>query len=69
MLGFSESSENGLRSYNRIFVTMIYYGMLRRVPEPYGFDFWVANLNAGVPTVNLINAFLVAPEYHARFLP
>ncbi len=69
MLGFSESAENGLRSYNRIFVTMIYYGMLRRVPEPSGFDYWVENLGAGVPTLNLINAFLLAPEYRARFLP
>ena len=69
MVGFSESPEYQQTSYNRVFVTMTYYGMLRRVPEQLGFDYWVANLNAGVSTLNLINGFLAAPEYHGRFLP
>ena len=69
MVGFSESPEYQQSSYNRVFVTMTYYGMLRRVPEQFGFDFWLANLNAGVPTLNLINGFLGAPEYRGRFLP
>ena len=69
MVGFSESPEYQQRSYNRVFVTMTYYGMLRRVPEQLGFDYWLANLNAGVSTLTLINGFLAAPEYRGRFLP
>ena len=69
MVGFSESPEYQGSSYNRVFVTMIYYGMLRRVPEQFGFNYWVAALNAGASALDLINAFLVAPEYHGRFLP
>ena len=69
MVGFSESPEYQQSSYNRVFVTMIYYGMLRRVPEQFGFNYWVATLNAGASALDLINAFLAAPEYRARFLP
>ncbi len=69
MVGFSESPEYQLTSYNRVFVTMIYYGMLRRVPEQFGFDYWVATLNAGASALDLINGFLAAPEYRGRFLP
>jgi hypothetical protein len=69
MLGFSESDEYKAVSYNRVYVTMIYYGMLRRVPEQAGFDYWVAYLNGGASALDLINAFLVAIEYHWRFLP
>ena len=69
MLGFSESPEYGQTSYNRVFVTMIYYGMLGRVPEQGGFDYWVAQLNAGASGLDLVNGFLSAPEYRAGFLP
>lgn len=69
MLGFSESPEYRQSSYNRVFVTMVYYGMLRRVPEQVGFDYWVTQLNAGASGFNLINGFFVAPEYYGRFLP
>jgi hypothetical protein len=48
---------------------MIYYGMLRRMPEQAGFDYWVAYLGGGASALDLINAFLVAIEYHWRFLP
>jgi len=69
MVGFSESPEYTQRSYNWVFVTMIYYGMLRRVPEQTGFDHWVAQLFSGASGLDLVNGFLVAPEYHVRFLP
>ena len=69
MVGFSESPEYQQRSYNRVFVTMVYYGMLRRVPEQAGFDYWVGQLNAGTSALNLINGFLAATEYRGRFLP
>ena len=69
LVGFSESSEYQQRSYNRTFVTMIYYGMLRRMPEQAGFDYWVEQLGAGASGLDLINGFLAASEYRSRFLP
>lgn len=68
MLGFSESPEYQARIYNSVYVTMMYVGMLRRSPEQLGFDVWVANLDAGMSGMNLINGFVAAPEYYRRFL-
>jgi hypothetical protein len=48
---------------------MIYVGMLRRSPDQGGFDFWVGYLGSGNSGQTLINGFINAPEYHARFLP
>jgi hypothetical protein len=42
---------------------------LGRAPDQAGFEFWVGYLNAGYPGLALIDAFLAAPEYRARFLP
>jgi hypothetical protein len=69
MLGFSESQEYRNRSRNWVYVTMMYVGMLRRAPEPAGFNNWVAYLNAGNSGLDLINQFMLAQEYHNRFLP
>jgi hypothetical protein len=69
MLEFSESTENRLTSLSKVYVVQIYAGMLRRAPDQGGFDFWVGQLNAGRSGLDLINGFLVAPEYRTRFLP
>jgi hypothetical protein len=69
MLAFSESPEYRGTSNNMVYVTMMYVGMLRRAPEQGGFDFWVNYLATGNSGLNLINGFLGAPEYRARFLP
>ena len=69
LLGFSESAEYIQTSGNKVFVVMMYVGMLRRAPEQAGFDNWVAFLNAGNSRLTLIQGFLDAPEYHNRFLP
>ena len=55
---------------NEVFVTMMYAGMLRRTPEPAGFNGWVAFLDAGTYTrEQVINGFFLSAEYRARFLP
>jgi hypothetical protein len=69
MLAFSESEEYRAASFNMVYVTMMYAGMLRRAPDQGGFDFWVSYLNAGNAGLALIDGFLAAPEYRARFLP
>ena len=68
MLKFSKSPEYIQRSYNWVFVTLIYYGMLRRVPDATGFQYWVAQLSSGASPLDLINSFLDTAEYRARFL-
>ena len=68
MLGFSESAEYQVKSYNSVYVTMMYVGMLRRSPEQAGFDAWAAYLNAGMSSTGLIDGFIAAPEYRGRFL-
>jgi len=69
MLSFSESAEYIQRSYNQVYVTMMYVGMLRRSPDQAGFDFWVGWLAGGNSGLSLIGGFVTAPEYHDRFLP
>lgn len=69
MVGFSESIEYQQTSYNRVFVTMIYYGMLHRMPDQGGFNYWVAQLSGGASALDLINGFLEAIEYRRRFMP
>jgi subtilisin-like proprotein convertase family protein len=69
MLGFSESDEYKGTSFNKVYVTMIYVGMLRRAPDQGGFDFWVNALNNGASGLQLIQGFLNSVEYHDRFLP
>ena len=69
MVGFSESPEYKQTSDSEIYVTMMYFGMLRRAPDQGGFDFWVQYRDTGNSGLALINGFLGSPEYRARFLP
>jgi hypothetical protein len=46
---------------------MAYVGMLRRSPDPGGFNFWVGRLDAGRSVQELINGFLGSTEYRRRF--
>jgi hypothetical protein len=66
----------GTAAYNREFVRQSYYAYLRRTCDPEvcdaeGFNFWVAKLNARLPSTDadyneMIRAFLVSTEYRAR---
>jgi photosystem II stability/assembly factor-like uncharacterized protein len=69
MLGFSESAEFKLTSYNRVYVTMMYVGMLKRSPDQGGFDAWTGYMDAGFSGLNLIQGFFDSQEYRNRFLP
>jgi hypothetical protein len=54
---------------SEVFVTMMYAGMLRRTPEPTGFNGWVGGLKSGAYTrTQVINGFFLSTEYHNRFL-
>ena len=69
MAGFSESPEFKQQSVNKVFVVMMYAGMLRRAPDQAGFNGWVNLLNGGTSQLVVTQSFLDVPEYHNRFLP
>ena len=68
-LSFLDSDEfqNLSASQNRVDISLLYFDMLRRDPDPGGFSGWVGVLNSGVPLISVIEAFLNSSEYQARF--
>ena len=54
-------------SQNRLDVSLLYFDLLRRDPDPGGFSAWVGALNSGVPLTTAIDGFLMSNEYQARF--
>jgi Domain of unknown function (DUF4214) len=70
LVGFSDSTEYQASSANKVFVTMMYTGMLHRTPELTGFNGWVNYLDtAALTRTQVINGFFLSTEYHNRFLP
>ena len=56
--------------FNEAFVTMEYFGYLRRDPDPQGFAFWLAKLNqfnGNFVEAEMVKAFLSSDEYRRRF--
>jgi hypothetical protein len=67
-------AENALfrqREYNPAFVTMQYFGYLRRDPDQGGYDFWLNVLNNKEPNNfrGMVCSFLTSVEYQQRFSP
>lgn len=65
-LASSASAVGHLRS--PVYVTMSYLGMLGRVPERGGYDFWVPRVRAGISIRGLIFSFQTSSEYRRRVL-
>jgi hypothetical protein len=58
------------REFNRAFVTMQYFGYLRREPDPAGYNFWLGKLNqfnGNFIEAEMVKAFLSSVEYRGRF--
>jgi len=56
--------------FNEGFVTMEYFGYLRRDPDPQGFAFWLAKLNqfnGNFIEAEMVKAFISSDEYRRRF--
>ena len=53
-------------SQNRLDVSLLYFGLLQRDPDPGGFSAWVGALNSGLPFTMAIDAFLMSGEYQAK---
>lgn len=57
-------AESGMfreRTSNEVFVATAYTEILRRTPDPAGYAFWVAQLDAGKPRDNVIDGLLGRP--------
>ncbi len=68
----AESEEFALNQFNRAFVTMEYFGYLRRDPDTSGFNFWLNKLNAfngNFQNAEMVKAFITSSEYRQRFGP
>ena len=66
----AESEEFALNEFNRAFVTMQYFGYLRRDPDTAGFNFWLNKLNAfngDFLQAEMVKAFITSLEYRQRF--
>ena len=56
--------------FNEAFVTMQYFGYLRRDPDPDGFNFWLTKLNqfnGNYVAAEMVKAFITSDEYKHRF--
>jgi hypothetical protein len=69
MLAFSESAEFQSLTGSEVFVVMVYAGMLKRIPDAAGYEYWVGVTDSGDPGLGLISGFLDSAEYRARFVP
>lgn len=68
----AENEELAVNEFNRAFVTMQYFGYLRRDPDTSGFNFWLNKLNAfngNFINAEMVKAFLLSSEYRQRFGP
>lgn len=66
----AESSFLNSREFNAAFVTMEYFGYLRRDPDTAGFNFWFNKLNSfngSFINAEMVKAFITASEYRQRF--
>jgi uncharacterized protein (TIGR03118 family) len=60
------------REFNAAFVTMQYFGYLRRDPDTSGFNFWFNKLNSfggSFTNAEMVKAFISSSEYRQRFGP
>ncbi len=68
----AEAEELRLREFNRAFVTMEYFGYLRRDADAAGFAFWLNKLNefnGNFVAAEMVKAFILSNEYRQRFGP
>lgn len=66
----AESSYFANLEFNRAFVTMQYFGYLRRDPDTAGFNFWFNKLNGfggDYIVAEMTKAFITSAEYRQRF--
>ncbi len=58
------------KEYNPAFVTIQYFGYMRRDPDTEGYNFWLGKLNSfggDFVKADMVRAFIVSSEYRRRF--
>ncbi len=63
----SESAEHQTLRRGEVAGTLIYLGLLQRLPEPGGLEFWANAVNEGLPIREFAAAVMALPEYQSRF--
>jgi uncharacterized protein (TIGR03118 family) len=66
----AETQDLNNREFNAAFVTMEYFGYLRRDPDTAGFNFWLGKLNnfgGNFLSAEMVKAFISSSEYRQRF--
>jgi Domain of unknown function (DUF4214) len=63
----SEEFQGLFVSQNRVDISLLYFDMLQRDPDPGSFSAWVGVLNSGASLTAVIDGFLNSPEYQAGF--
>ena len=66
MESFFQSDEYRVRSRTRQLSNLCYLGFLARTPDAAGRLFWTAQLDGGLSDVDLMNLFILSPEFAAR---
>ena len=61
---FGEECQSRISDYtNEQFITFLYKALFNRAPEEYGFNAWLAHMNAGVTGEEVVNGFTHSPEF------
>ncbi|MEO7650815.1 MAG: SBBP repeat-containing protein [Bryobacteraceae bacterium] len=68
MNSFITGQEYAVRIRTRQLANLSYLGFLARSPEPAGRIFWTTALDGGMSEANLVNNFILSPEYEMRLL-
>lgn len=66
----TQNAKFAAAEFNRTFVTMEYFGYLRRDPDASGFNFWLNKLNSfngNFVNSDMVKSFIVSGEYRQRF--
>ena len=70
MIQFSESAEFVAATAVPVDVTLTYSGMLNRIPDPVGYEFWVGLVSRQPNALNtLIEGFFASAEYASLITP
>ena len=63
----SESPEHLSLRHGEVVTTLVFLGLLQRLPEPAGLDFWEEQVRGGLPIRLFAGAVMSLPEYQSRF--
>lgn len=63
----SESPEHRSLTNGEVVTTLIFLGLLKRLPEPAGLQYWIGEVDAGLPLRSFAATVMALPEYQNRF--